>query len=133
MPYPEELDRFTEKLNKKDNNELYVIEEKLAVMSGVFEGELAHDDIRKESIQIYTGAGLSGERVVNYFLSSSLETPWKLSLKLFSQVNEVFVTYETPGDRVEAGDINVMQRSIEAIQMEVERYKTNGNIDGGTF
>lgn len=133
MPYPAELDHFTEKLNKKENNELHVVEEKLIVIDGVFEGELSHDDVRKDSIQIYTGSGLSGEKVTNFFLSIPSETPWKLHLKLFSQSESVFVIYETPGDRVEAADINDLQSSLSATQMEMERYKANGNIDGGIF
>ncbi|MGO4545789.1 phosphoglucomutase [Paenibacillus sp. 2TAB23] len=133
MPYPAELDIFKEKLNKKADEQLYVIEEEIAVINGVFEGELAHDDIRVDSIQIYTKAGLNGEKVSNYFLSSPIETPWKLQVKLFSQADVVFVTYETPGDRVEAGDINDLQKSIMAIQVEIERYKSIGSIDGGTF
>jgi hypothetical protein len=133
MSYPAELDRFTEKLNKRENSELYVIEEKLPVSAGMFEGELAHDDIRKESIQVYTGAGLSGEKVPNYFLTVPAEMPWKLRIKLFAQADAVFVTYETPGDRVEAADINDLQASIMATQAEIDRYKGKGSIDGGSF
>ncbi|MGO4181384.1 phosphoglucomutase [Paenibacillus sp. TAF43_2] len=133
MRYPAEVDQFTVKLNKKEGSELYVIEEQLAVLGGVFEGDLAHDDIRKDSIQVYTGPGLSGEKIHNYFLTVPAETPWRLRIKLFAQAEAVFVTYETPGDRVEAADINDLQVSISATQLEVERYKKSGSIDGGSF
>jgi|GEM_PF-1090485 len=124
MSYPNEVDRFQEKLNKKLDDSVYVIEERLALTGGVFEGVLAHDHIRRESIRIYTGPGLSGSEVIQYFLSVPSETPWKLILKVFSSAEAVYVTYETPGDRVEAEDINQLQGSMTAVQTELDRVKT---------
>jgi hypothetical protein len=45
----------------------------------------------------------------------------------------VYVTYETPGDTVEADDVNQLQTGLTATQRELERYKQAGQIDGGSF
>jgi len=34
---------------------------------------------------------------------------------------------------VEADDVNVLQDAITATQTELERYKSEGVVDGGTF
>ncbi|MNI95604.1 hypothetical protein D3C73_1538990 [compost metagenome] len=52
---------------------------------------------------------------------------------MFADVPEVYVTYETPGDTVEADDINLLQSGLTAAQSEIERYKIAGLIDGGSF
>ncbi|MNO03563.1 hypothetical protein D3C81_2243080 [compost metagenome] len=54
-------------------------------------------------------------------------------IRIFAEVPEVYVTYETPGDTVEADDINVLQWGLTATQSELERYKAAGRIDGGSF
>ena len=123
MSYPARIDTFNAKINKKING-VYVIEEEIEVVNGVWEGF---------SIQIFTGSRLSGEQIQNYFVSVPEEMPWKRHLKVFAQVEKVYVTYETPGDQVEAEDINTLQDAITNTQKEIERYKKFGIIDGGSF
>ena len=132
MTYPEAVDSFVEKLNKADT--VYVIEdEELILENGVFEGELAHDNVKNESVLVFTGPRLSGEQIKNFFLSIPSNAPWKRIIKVFANAPKVYVTYETTGDQVEADDINAIQASITATQIELERYKAHGIIDGGNF
>lgn len=122
MPYPNQIDSFVEKLNKNDAG--YVIEDEiLELNNGVYEGELAHDNVKNESVMIFTSPQMAGERIFNFFLSIPAEAPWKRSIKVFSDAPMVYVTYETLGDQVEAEDINRVQDSIVNTQTEVERYK----------
>lgn len=133
MGYPEKIDLFPAKLNRKPGGGNYVVEENLPVKNGKYEGFLAHDNIELSSVQVYTGTKLSGKVVTNYTLSIPMETPWRRLIRVFTEFAEVFVTYETPGDTVEAEDINVLQTALSATQAEMERYKQAGRIDGGTF
>lgn len=133
MPYPNEIDRFTNKLNKKVDGSRHVIEEQINITGGVFNGSLSHDNIVKETIRIYTGPKMTGVKVNNFVVSVPAETPWKTNIKIFSDTTPVYVTYETLGDTIEAEDINIIQDSITATQIELERYKSEGVIDGGTF
>lgn len=123
MAYPQEIDKFTEKLNKLDNN-TYVIEEVVILTNGVYEGELEHDNVSLPSINVYTGSKLTGDKVDNVIVSTPTLTPWKNNIKIFSDVSPVYISYQTQGDTVEAEDINNVQESIINIETEVNRYKT---------
>ena len=126
MAYPESVDMFVEKLNKADT--VYVIQdEELVLENGVFEGVLAHDNVKNESVMVFTGPKMSGERINNFFLSIPSNAPWKRIIKVFANAPKVYVTYETAGDQVEAEDINRVQESIVNTQKEVERYKAANN------
>ncbi|WP_152393754.1 phosphoglucomutase [Paenibacillus guangzhouensis] len=133
MSYPDQVDKFTEKLNKKLDGSVYVIEEILVIAGGSFEGLLAHDNITNNSIRVYTGPKLTGKEITDYVISVPADTPWRRSIKIYTEVSKVYVTYETNGDIVEADDINQLQSSIISIQAELERYKEVGIIDGGYF
>lgn len=133
MAYPNKIDVFQEKLNKNPTGNNYVIEERIALVAGVYEGLLNHDNINNSTIQVYSGSKLTGDKLTNWTLTIPSDTPWRRLIKIFSSVAEVYVTYETPGDTVEADDINVLQTAVTATQTEIERYKTNGLIDGGSF
>ncbi len=122
MAYPQEIDKFTEKLNKLDNN-TYVIEEKVEVTNGVYEGELQHDNVSLPSINVYTGSKLTGDKIENVIVSTPSLMPWKNTIKIFSDVSPVYITYQTTGDTVEAEDVNKVQDSIVNTQKEVDRYK----------
>mgnify|MGYP001135000799 CR=1 FL=1 len=116
---------FVEKLNKKQDG-VYVIEEEKDVTDGKWEGYLDHDNVNHESIVIYTGSNFTGEKVDNYFISTPSETPWKTHLKVFSNSEKIYITYETTGDQVEAEDINSINRRFD-------EYRKKGVIDGGNF
>lgn len=133
MGYPEQIDIFQEKLNKKANGSSYVIEERLPLVNGVYSGLLAHDNINNQTIAVYTGSQYSGIELRNFTVSFPDEAPWRRLIKIFADVPEVYVTYETPGDTVEAEDINGLQVSLTAVQTEIERYKNKYQIDGGSF
>lgn len=133
MGYPEQIDVFQDKLNKKANGGSYVVEEKLLLMGGVFSGLLAHDNINNQTLSVYTGSHYTGTELRNYSLSFPDEAPWRRIIKIYSEVPEVYVTYETMGDTVEADDVNQLQSGLTATQRELERYKRAGLIDGGSF
>ncbi|WP_019908294.1 hypothetical protein [Paenibacillus sp. HW567] len=133
MGYPEQIDVFKDKLNKKANGGSYVIEEKLILTDGIYSGLLAHDNINNQTIAVYSGPHYSGIELRNFSVSFPDDAPWRRTIRVFAEVPEVYVTYETPGDTVEADDINVLQWGLTAAQSELERYKSEGLIDGGTF
>lgn len=133
MAYPEQIDTFTAKLNKKQDGDVYTIEELLPITAGRFEGLLAHDNAITSTVKVYSGSKFTGEEITSWTLSTPTETPWRRSIRIFASVPAVYVSYETPGDQVEADDINALQDSMTATQMELERYKRFGTIDGGTF
>lgn len=133
MAYPETIDQFREKLNKKQDNSTYVIEEQLQLEDGKYEGPLAHDNINNSTLRVYTGSRLAGDEITDYIVSVPAESPWRRWIKIFAGVSTVYVSYETPGDIVEADDINALQEAVTATQEEVERYKAAGIIDGGNF
>ncbi|NOU79677.1 phosphoglucomutase [Paenibacillus sp. LMG 31459] len=133
MGYPEQIDVFQDKLNKKANGSSYVVEEKLLLAGGVYSGLLAHDNINNQTLSVYTGSRYSGTEVRNYSVSFPDEAPWRRMIKIYADVLEVYVTYETPGDTVEADDVNQLQSGLTATQSELERYKKAGLIDGGSF
>ncbi|WP_254306594.1 pyocin knob domain-containing protein [Clostridium sp. 001] len=127
MSYPESIDKFTEKLNKLDNN-TYVIEEIVNLVDGKYEGELQHDNVSTSSINVYTGSKLTGDKVENVIVSTPSLTPWKRNIKIFSNISPVYISYETQGDTVESEDINKVQDSITNIQTEVDRYKNSNDL-----
>ncbi|MER1959449.1 MAG: hypothetical protein ABS942_18865 [Solibacillus sp.] len=126
MSYPNDIDTFTDKLNKREK--AYVIEEEVAVSNGVYERLLDHDNIVDSSVSVWTGSKLTGDKVANFILSIPSATPWKRSIKIFSSVSPIFITYETFGDQVEADDINQLQSSMTATQTEVDRYKAANDL-----
>ncbi len=111
---------FVEKLNKKQEG-FYVIEEEKAIQDGKWEGYLEHDNVSRESIVIYTGPNFTGTKVDNFFISIPSETPWKTHLKVFSNSEKIYITYESQGDQVEAEDINLLQNTLID---EINRAKT---------
>jgi hypothetical protein len=124
MAYPNNIDKFSDKLNKKEEGSVYVVEEALSITNGLYDGYLAHDNITNSSIRVYTGSKYSGVPVVNFVVSVPSNMPWRRLIRIFSDVPTVYVTYETKGDSVEADDINVLQLSMTNTQIEVDRYKT---------
>lgn len=119
-----EVNRFEEKLNKIDGNN-YVIEEKALLCEGVYNGELKHDNINPATLAVFTGPRLTGDRIQTYSVSTPSLTPWKRVIKVFADVPEVYITYETDGDTVEAEDINRLQEAVSktqtAVNSETER------------
>jgi len=133
MGYPDNIDSFIDKLNKNASGN-YVIEEVFPITAGQCDGPLAHDNINNQTIRVYSGPKLTGDQITNWTLSIPDATPWRRAIKIFaSGYAEVYVSYETPGDTVEADDINAVQTAVTAAQTELDRYKARGLIDGGNF
>lgn len=119
-----DITQFNSKLNKLDGN-IYTIEEVINPIAGVYEKELAHDNVEVNTINIYTGSKLTGTKINTYTTSTPSLTPWKTIIKIFSTEPVLYITYETTGDTVEAEDINNLQDSVnltqEALNAEIDR------------
>lgn len=124
---------FIEKLNKKVDGSMYVIEEEQTIVAGKYEGFLEHDNANKATLKVYSGSKLTGDEITNVVVSIPTDSPWKRLIKVFSDVETIYITYETPGDTVEADDINQLQEAIQGQQDEFEHYKAHGHVSGGTF
>ena len=121
-----DITQFNSKLNKLDGN-IYTIEEVVNPIAGVYEKELAHDNVEVSTINIYTKSKLTGTKINTYTTSTPSLTPWKTIIKIFSTEPVLYITYETTGDTVEAEDINNVQAAINITQEEV-----NDEIDRAT-
>ncbi|WP_321994837.1 hypothetical protein [Clostridium butyricum] len=121
------VDKFNDKFNKLTGN-IYVVEEIVIPIDGVYESALQHDNIDKSTLNVYTGSKLTGSKVDTYILSTPTLTPWKTEIKIFSNAKQLYISYETQGDTVEAEDINNVQNSIvktqESLNSENERAKS---------
>ncbi|MBC8581706.1 hypothetical protein H8718_19725, partial [Lachnospiraceae bacterium NSJ-12] len=73
-------------------------------------------------IEIYTLPNKEGERVLAYTLDKKEEV-WKTYLKVFSQSEVLYITYETYGDTVEAEDINQLQGAAYYLENFIENVK----------
>lgn len=133
MAYPDGVDKFTPKLDKRQDDDFYSVEEEIELEGGRFEGYLGHDNIVNDTIRVFSGPNMTGVEITDWILSIPADAPWRRVIKIFANVPKVYVSYETPGDTVDADDINVLQDAITATQAEIERYKAVGIIDGGTF
>lgn len=132
---------FSEKLNKRDIS--YVIQdEKIFLDNGVGATYLNHDNVTIKSLEIWTEANKSGEKVLNYTTEIPKEAPWSIFIKVYSsnEKNYVYATYETAGDQVEAKDINDLQNAVVDISNKLKGHEgdlkchiENKEIDGGNF
>lgn len=122
-----EVSKFVDKLNKVDGN-TYVVEEEVSLTGGVYEAELAHDNIDETTISVYSGPKLTGDRIETFTLSTPSLMPWKRIIRVYSGELVVYISYETVGDIVEADDVNQLQNSIvvtqEALNLESGRAQT---------
>ena len=121
-----EVNSFNGKLNKVDGN-VYVIEETVTLSGGVYEAELRHDNINDATFSVYTGPKLTGEKLDAYVLSTPSLAPWKRIVRVYADVDTVYLSYETAGDTVEAEDVNELQTAVIntqiALNTEVDRAK----------
>jgi len=121
-----EISKFNEKFNKLEGN-IYTVEEEITLTNNLYDAPLAHDNINKKTLNIYTGRMLTGEKITNYFLSTPSETPWKYNIKILANADKVYITYETVGDQVEAEDINNVQNELLMTQKETNTYIESNN------
>ena len=112
---------FIARLNKRDNP-YTIVDEQVTLTEGKWEGFLAHDQVIEKTIEIYTLPNKAGERVLAYTLDKKEEV-WKTYLKVFSQSEVLYITYETYGDTVEAEDINQLQGAAYYLENFIENVK----------
>ena len=112
---------FIARLNKRDNP-YTIVDEQVTLTEGKWEGFLAHDQVIEKTIEIYTLPNKEGERVFAYTLDKKEEV-WKTYLKVFSQSEALYITYETYGDTVEAEDINQLQGAAYYLENFIENVK----------
>lgn len=118
--------RFTDKLNKIEGN-IYTVEEEIFIENGKYEGFLAHDNININTLVVYTEKGLKGDKVTNYTLSTKEGQTWKTYIEIYHPSN-VYATYETSGDIVEAEDINILQDSILILNEKIKNVSLGADI-----
>ncbi|MBY6915429.1 hypothetical protein [Clostridium botulinum] len=121
-----DITKFNEKLNRIDGK-IYVVEEVVTPVGGLYEAELTHDNIN--NLNVYTGSKLTGTKITTYSTSTPSLTPWKIVIKIFSTEPQLYISYETTGDQVEAEDINNLQDAInltqEELNNEIDRAKAS--------
>lgn len=123
MGYLKDLYGFINKLNKRQAP-YTIADEVLFLTDGKWEGFLSHDNVLGKTIEIYTQPSKQGNRILNYTIEPKDET-WKTYIKVFSQGEKVYISYETFGDTVEAEDINNLQWAIDKLDVELEKTTTN--------
>lgn len=119
-------------LNKRNNKAIesyYPIEEKVTLTKGKWEGLLKHDYLVDDSLIIYTGEGLTGSLVRDYFVSTPSDRPWKTSLELFSDSPHAYINYLSKGDQVDADDINKIQDKIGEMDNETFNYREENDVN----
>lgn len=123
-----EVSTFTEKLNRLEGN-IYVVEEEAAIVNGVYEAELQHDNIDENTLSVYTGPKLTGDRIKDYTLSTPSRTPWKRIIRIYTDVPTVYISYETTGDTVESEDINLIQAELVRTQTAVAEEVSRASLE----
>lgn len=122
---------YTEKLNKVDGN-VYVIEEEVSLIDGVYGAPLAHDNVNTSTLAVYTGPKLTGDRIQSYALSTPSLMPWKRLIRIYADVPTVYISYETEGDTVEADDVNLLQQDLirtqEGVNEEEDRAEAEETL-----
>lgn len=110
------LDTFVSKLDKIDGN-IYAIEEVITMpASGVYEAYLEHDNIDEDTLQVYTGASLTGSQIMDYSISIPSNAPWKRQIHIETNAQQIYISYQTSGDQVECEDINQVHAAIRRTQ-----------------
>ena len=124
------ITKFSEKLNKLDNN-VYTIEEVVNPVAGVYEADLGHDNVEPNTINVYTGSKCTGNKINSFVISTPSLTPWKIHIIIYSNEPTLYITYESMGDTVEANDINNVQEAIndsqKALNDEITRATNASN------
>lgn len=114
--------RFTAKLNKRDWP--YVIaDEVFALSEGSGERYLEHDNVNVKTIEIFTEPSRQGDKVLNYTVDKKDGAEWKVWLRVFAAKEQVYVSYESQGDTVEAEDVNELQQAAVNINADLQAEK----------
>lgn len=108
------VSEFIEKYNK---SEVAIPVEEKHVMpeSGTYEAELEHDNVDEDTIEVYSGANLTGSRLA-YTITAPADASWKRIIHVETSQPTIYISYETTGDQVEADDVNRVQEAIVETQ-----------------
>ena len=77
---------------------MYVIDEERIIVNGIYEGILEHEQINHQSIMVYTGKKMTGERIYSIFATKFEENPDKTLLKVYGPNGNIYITYEVMGE-----------------------------------
>jgi hypothetical protein len=125
---------FHDRLNRIPGN-TYAIEEKVVMPeTHIYEAYLQHDNIDDDTVEVYTGKNLTGDRI-GYTLITPSDLSWKRQIRIETNADTVYITYETIGDQVEAEDINEIHAAVIATQNAVTRVEEEitGSVSGYTW
>lgn len=125
------VSEFVEKYNK---SEVAIPVEEKHVMneSGVYEAELEHDNIDEETLEVYSGANLTGSRIA-YTLTAPSDASWKRIIHIDTSQPTIYISYETTGDQVEADDVNRLQDAVVSTQNAVNVLSEQVTGGGSAF
>lgn len=127
------LSEFVTKYNKSET--AIAVEEKHVMPdSGIYEAELEHDNVDEDTLQVNTGASLSGSSL-SYTLTSPSDETWKRIIHVETSQPTIYINYETTGDQVEADDVNNLQDAILDTQAAVNvlAEQVTGSSTGFTW
>lgn len=121
------VSEFIEKYNK---SEVAIPVEEKHVMpeSGTYEAELEHDNVDEDTIEVYSGANLTGSRLA-YTITAPADASWKRIIHVETSQPTIYISYETTGDQVEADDVNRVQEAIVETQEALNVLA--GQVTGG--
>ena len=125
---------FTTKQNKTQGS-AYSIEETIEMPStGVYEGELLHDNIDDDTLTVTTGQNQSGTELT-YTLTTPAGRPWARVIHVESTETYIYISYEYEGDEVEADDINDLQSEVVKCEKEINAINLEafGSTSGYTW
>ena len=125
---------FTTKQNKTQGS-AYSIEETIEMPStGVYEGELLHDNIDDDTLAVTTGQNQSGTELT-YTLTTPPGRPWARVIYVESTETYIYISYEYEGDEVEADDINDLQSEVVKCEKEINAINLEafGSTSGYTW
>lgn len=119
-----EVASFEKKYDKISGN-IYDVEEQITVPeSGKYDAMLMHDNVDDNTVQVWTGAGLTGSKI-SFTLSAPAERPFKRQIEFSTTSATAYITYECTGDQVEAEDINNLQDEVIKTQQFVNQLLTD--------
>lgn len=128
------LSVFKNLLNKVGDN-VYTVEEHIQMPSnGIYTAELEHDNINDNSLAVFSGPDMSGQSI-SFTLTTPESATWKRTIRIETDFPEVYISYETIGDQVEADDINFVHNEIIRTQNILNNLIsiTAGAPDGFTW
>lgn len=119
-----EVASFEKKYDKISGN-IYDVEEQIAVPeSGKYDAMLRHDNVDDNTVQVWTGTGLTGSKIP-FILSAPAERPFKRRIEFSTASAAAYITYECAGDQVEAEDINNLQDEVRKTQQFANQLATD--------